>query len=71
MQDAFEQRIPLLGETREVVVIQGGRLVYERYAKVATPARQRLELQLLRLCPHRGRTHPGGRAAPGVTAGSS
>lgn len=32
MRDAFESRVPLLGETREVVIIQGGRLVYERYA---------------------------------------
>jgi CubicO group peptidase (beta-lactamase class C family) len=32
MTDAFERRVQLLGETREVAVIQGGRLVYERYA---------------------------------------
>lgn len=32
MTDAFERKVPLLGETREVVVIQGGRLVYEQYA---------------------------------------
>jgi CubicO group peptidase (beta-lactamase class C family) len=32
MKDAFEQGIPALGETRQVVIIQGGRLVYERYA---------------------------------------
>ena len=32
MQDAFGQSVPHLGETREVIVIQGGRLVYEQYA---------------------------------------
>lgn len=32
MSDAFERKIPQLGETREVVIIQGGRMVYERYA---------------------------------------
>jgi CubicO group peptidase (beta-lactamase class C family) len=32
MQDAFERKVPLLGETRQVVIIQGGRLVYEQYA---------------------------------------
>jgi CubicO group peptidase (beta-lactamase class C family) len=32
MDDAFGEKIPQLGETREVVIIQGGRLVYERYA---------------------------------------
>lgn len=32
MKDAFERRVPALGETRQVVIIQGGRLVYEQYA---------------------------------------
>jgi CubicO group peptidase (beta-lactamase class C family) len=32
MDEAFNQTTPHLGETREVVVIQGGRLVYERAA---------------------------------------
>ena len=32
MRDAFERKVPALGETRQVVIIQGGRLVYERYA---------------------------------------
>jgi CubicO group peptidase (beta-lactamase class C family) len=32
MKDAFERRIPVLGETRQVVVIQRGQLVYEQYA---------------------------------------
>src|SRR5579872_1982880 len=32
MKDAFQSRIPALGETRQVVIIQGGRLVYEQYA---------------------------------------
>jgi CubicO group peptidase (beta-lactamase class C family) len=32
MEDAFGKKIAGLGETREVVVIQGGRLVYEQYA---------------------------------------
>ena len=32
MKDAFERRVPVLGETRQVVIIQGGRLVYEQYA---------------------------------------
>lgn len=32
MQDAFKQSVPHLGQTRQVVVIQGGRLVYEQYA---------------------------------------
>jgi CubicO group peptidase (beta-lactamase class C family) len=33
MNDAFgDARIPALGETREVVIIQGGRLVHEQYA---------------------------------------
>jgi hypothetical protein len=32
MKDAFEGKIPDLGETRQVVIIQGGRLVYEQYA---------------------------------------
>lgn len=32
MDDAFGGKIPQLGETREVVVIQGGRLVHEQYA---------------------------------------
>ena len=32
MQDAFEKKMAGLGETREVVVIQGGRLVHEQYA---------------------------------------
>jgi CubicO group peptidase (beta-lactamase class C family) len=32
MDDAFGRRIAQLGETREVVIIQGGRLVHEQYA---------------------------------------
>ncbi|MGH8177033.1 MAG: serine hydrolase domain-containing protein [Steroidobacter sp.] len=32
MDDAFEKKTAGLGETREVVIIQGGRLVYEQYA---------------------------------------
>lgn len=32
MRDAFERKVSALGETRQVVIIQGGRLVYERYA---------------------------------------
>jgi len=32
MDDAFGGKIPQLGETREVVIIQGGRLVHEQYA---------------------------------------
>lgn len=32
MKDAFERKVPALGETRQVVIIQGGRLVYEQYA---------------------------------------
>lgn len=32
MLDAFGRRIADLGETRQVVIIQGGRLVYEQYA---------------------------------------
>jgi CubicO group peptidase (beta-lactamase class C family) len=32
MKDAFENQAEGLGETREVAIIQGGRLVYERYA---------------------------------------
>ncbi len=32
MEDAFEKRIAGVGETRAVVVIQGGRLVHEQYA---------------------------------------
>ena len=32
MKDGFERKIPDLGETRQVVIIQGGRLVYEQYA---------------------------------------
>lgn len=32
MDDAFSGRIAQLGETREVVIIQGGRLVHEQYA---------------------------------------
>jgi len=32
MDDAFGRKIPQLGETREVVIIQGGRLVHEQYA---------------------------------------
>lgn len=32
MDEAFSGAIPQLGQTREVVIIQGGRLVYERYA---------------------------------------
>ena len=31
MTDAFKRRTPALGETRQVVIIQGGRLVYEQY----------------------------------------
>ncbi len=30
MDDAFGRKIPQLGETREVVIIQGGRLVHEQ-----------------------------------------
>jgi CubicO group peptidase (beta-lactamase class C family) len=33
MEDTFEKRIAGVGETRAVVVIQGGRLVYEQYAR--------------------------------------
>jgi CubicO group peptidase (beta-lactamase class C family) len=32
IKDAFENGAEGLGETREVVIVQGGRLVYERYA---------------------------------------
>jgi CubicO group peptidase (beta-lactamase class C family) len=32
MDDAFARKIAQLGETREVVIIQGGRLVHEQYA---------------------------------------
>jgi CubicO group peptidase (beta-lactamase class C family) len=32
MTDAFDKKIADLGETREVVIIQGGRLVHEQYA---------------------------------------
>lgn len=32
LKDAFERKIPALGETRQVVIVQGGRLVYEQYA---------------------------------------
>ena len=32
MQDAFDHKVPELGETRQVVIIQGGHLVYEQYA---------------------------------------
>jgi CubicO group peptidase (beta-lactamase class C family) len=33
MDDAFEKQAPGLGETREVVIIQHGRLIYERAAR--------------------------------------
>src|SRR4051794_2056048 len=33
MQDAFGKKIAALGDTRAVVIIQGGRLVYEQYAE--------------------------------------
>jgi CubicO group peptidase (beta-lactamase class C family) len=32
MADAFDNKAPGLGETRELVIIQGGRLVHEQYA---------------------------------------
>jgi len=32
MKDAFESKVTTLGETRQVVIIHGGRLVYEQYA---------------------------------------
>jgi CubicO group peptidase (beta-lactamase class C family) len=37
MDDAFVAKAQGLGETREVVIIQGGRLVFERYAPGYTP----------------------------------
>ncbi len=37
MADAFDKRAEGLGETRELVVIQGGRLVHEQYAPGYTP----------------------------------
>lgn len=37
MADAFEKRAPGLGETREIVIIHAGRLVYEQYAPGYSP----------------------------------
>jgi CubicO group peptidase (beta-lactamase class C family) len=37
LDDAFTKKAPGLGETRELVIIQGGRLVYEQYAPGYAP----------------------------------
>ncbi|MDX2233319.1 MAG: serine hydrolase [Hyphomonadaceae bacterium] len=72
MSDAFDGKIPALGETREVVIVQNGRLVYERYAPGYTPQTRLVSWSVAKSVTHAlvGVAAAQGRIDPDAPMGS-